>query len=497
MKQCRRPLSAAVLAAALAASAPAARADDGTTQPDVSSEIQALRARIDQLEAQQKQQQAQHEKEQQQAALAQTLHDADRHSGMMMDSMGMTAGYDDKAHRFFIASDDGNFVWRPWLHMQFRDVTLDRQNNYYSGKGKDLIDNGFEMRRMRFGFDGNIFSPDVTYFFNWATVRANGSSNVTGSSGATAGTTIGTVSNNLGGVPLLEEAWVKYRFHDTHWYIQAGQIKDPVEHDQIVSSRYQHGIERSLIGDIFFNGDAFTEGATIIYDQGKDGPFRAQAGVNHGMRSANTNFFSTETNAYNYGVVGRAEYKFFGRWQDYGQIGAIEIKEPLLVAGVGTDYSERGRAGQTVSAADVTYGDPAGLSFYGALANRYTTHNFGIYTQSPTGASIAAPPANVAGRATEEYGIVAEAGYVIANHIEPYGRFEYMHLQGQRATGPAWVQALTAGCNFYFYGNRLKLTPEIIYLPKGIPIDDGPSDIYTSQPGHGEIMGEVQLQILI
>src|SRR6201999_2157053 len=131
---------------------------------------------------------------------------------------------------------------------------------------EDQVDSGFEMRRMRFGFDGNMFSPDLTYMINWATVRTSGNVNVTSSTGSTKGTTIGTVSNSLGGVPLLEEAWVRYHIPTTPFFIKAGQIKDPVLHDQIVSSRYQQSAERSLTGDIFTNGDAFTEGVTFIYD---------------------------------------------------------------------------------------------------------------------------------------------------------------------------------------------------------------------------------------
>jgi hypothetical protein len=481
-------LRAAALCAAIATSGAALAAESPATQPaDISQELSALRARIDQLERQQDQQHLMQTRHEQKTAVPIVPAGTDR-PREPLNSIGITAGYKD--HRFYIASDDGRFVFRPWLHIQFRDATLWRQD--FKGPGKDETDNGFEMRRMRFGVDGNLFGTDLQYLFNWATNRANGTSSVTNAAGAK----IGTVSNSLGGVPLLEEAWIKYRFHGTPFYVWAGQIKDPVEHDQIVSSRYQHGIERSLIGDIFFNGDAFTEGATLIYDPGTD--IRAQAGVNHGMRSANTNFFDYPTqNAFDYGVVGRVEYKFFGRWADYGQIGAIEVKQPLLVAGLGTDYSERGHSGQTVSAADLTYADPGGLSLFGAFASRYTTHNFGIYTQSPVGASISAPSAAVLNRATDEYGLMAEVGYVFNNFIEPYGRIEYMHLQGTVASSNSWIQAYTGGVNFYFEGNRVKLTPEVMYLPRGIPIDDGPSDIFASPHGRAEIMAEIQLQVLL
>lgn len=497
MNHRQTPLQAAALAlAVLAGTASLAWADPTptATQPDVSSEIQALRARIDQLEAQQKQQQAQHEQEQQQAALAQSERDADQRS-RMLDIHGLSAGYDSTTKRFFIGTDDGSFMLRPWYHMQFRAVANDRKNFYYGGKGGDEVDTGFEVRRIKIGLDGNMFSPDFQYFFNWATSRANGTANVTGSSGSTAGTTIGTVSNSLGGVPILEECWVKYNFHDTPFYVKAGQIKDPVLHDQITSSRYQDSAERSLIADVFVNGDAFTEGATFIFDP--KSWVRTEAGVNHGMRSANTNFFDTPTNAQDWGVAGRAEFKLFGRWQDYGQVGSVDTKEPLLVIGVGADYSQHGHSGQTVAAVDAMYASPSGLLLYGGFVDRYTTHNFGIWSQTATGGSITQTNAAVTGKATNEYAPMVEAGYTFNNFVEPFGRFEYLHLQGTKAGSQNWVQAITGGANFFFHGHRLKLTPEVIYLPKGMPIDDGASDVYTSAPNKGEIVGEIQLQLLI
>ena len=454
---------------------------------DVAKELSALRARIDQLEHQQKEQQQKAAEEKQSATTESVIKDANSNSQLFDDTVGITAGYKD--HRFFIGSDDGNFMLRPWIHMQFRDVTSDRQS--FKPNHDDDVENGFEIRRMRFGLDGNLFTPDFTYFFNWATVRASGSTNVTG----TTGTKIVTVSNNLGGAPLLEEAWVRYNFHDTPWYIKAGQIKDPLLHDQIASSRYQQSAERSITADIFANGDAFTEGATIIYDP--KSWVRTEAGVTHGMRSANTNFLGPTTNGFNYGLAGRAEFKIMGNWKDYGQVGGIEIKDPLAVAGVGVDYSERGHAGQTVMVVDGTYAQPNGINVYGAFVDRYTNHNFGIYTQSATGASIGTPDPAVANHATNEYSVLGEVGYVFKNSVEPFVRYEYMRLQGTPAGSQNYVHVITAGANFFFQGNRLKLTPEVIYLPRGIPIDDTPSDTLTSNSNHGEIIGEIQLQLLL
>jgi hypothetical protein len=463
----------------------------GTAEPasqpeDVTARMNALQAQLDQLKAQQSAQQAQDAAREQQATLNSVLKDADQHS-RMLDDIGFTAGYKD--NRFFIGTDDGNFTLRPWYHLQVRDVTLDRQD--FKTKTSDQIDNGIEIRRMKIGLDGNMFSPDLTYFFNWATSRANGSANVVNSSG----TKIGTVSNSLGGVPILEEAWVKYQFHDTPFYIKGGQIKDPLLHDQIVSSRYQQSAERSLTADVFANGDAFTEGATFIFDP--KSWVRTEAGINHGLRSANTNFFGPPTNTYNYGIAGRAEFKFFGRWQDYSQVGAVGVTEPLWVVGLGTDYSERGHAGQTVAVADTSYGDPIGLNFYGAYVNRYTTHNFGFATQSATGASIGTPDPLVANHATDEYSLLGEAGYIIDKHWEPFGRFELFRVAGTPAKSHNFFQIITGGMNYYFVGHRAKFTAEVQFLPQGLPFDDGASDVYTSPSGKAEIMGEIQFQLLL
>lgn len=487
MKQVSRPLTAALLSAAVAGLASVASAADQpasqASPQDTAQELRALRARIDQLEKQQKEQQLKQDAAAQQATVNSVLSDAD-HRSKLFDNVGFSAGYKD--NRFFIGSDDGNFTLRPWYHLQIREVTVERNNAKASGG--DDVQSGFEIRRMKIGLDGNMFSPDFTYLFNWATSRASSNVSVSGGGG-------GTVSNSLGGVPILEEAWVKYNFHGTPWSIKAGQIKDPLLHDQIVSSRYQQSAERSLTADVFANGDAFTEGATIIYD--RKSWFRAEAGVNHGLRSANTNFQDFQTNAYNFGVAGRAEFKVMGRWQDYSQIGAVGTKEPLLVFGIGADASQRGHSTQTVGAADVMYGDPSGLNFYGALVDRYTNHNFGFQTQSGTGASITAPPASVLNTATNEYSLLAQAGYIIDQHLEPFGRYEYMHVEGTAAGSRNYFQVLTAGVNYYFVGHRAKLTAEVQYLPQGIPFADGASDILASQKGRGEISAEVQFQLLI
>lgn len=470
------------------ASAPAAPAQ-AQTQPQLSTaeEIKLLRGRLDQLEAQQR---AAEQKQVRDKTIEEVVNDAQRHS-MLIDNGEFTAGYRDG--RFFLGSADGNFMFRPWSQMQIRYAGLWRQDG--KSGNRDQVDDGFEIRRMKLGFDGNAFTPDFTYFFNWQTVRASSTVNVTGNANSGAnGQTIGTFNNGFGGALQLEEAWVKYHVHNTPWYVKAGQLKDPLLHDQIVSSRYQQSAERSLIADVFANGDAFTEGATLIYDP--DSWYRAEGGITHGMRSANTNFLDYPTNAFNYGFAGRAEFKLMGRWKDYAQIGAVGTAEPLFVVGVGADYTERGHSGQTVGVIDAHYALPSGFNLYAAAVDRYTTHNFGVYTQSATGASIGTPNPAVAGQSTNEYGGLIQLGYLIDKHWEPFGRYEYFHLEGTPAGSNNYVNAITGGLNYYFVGHRAKITAEVQYLPNGIPIDDTANDIFKDN-NHGELLGEIQFQLLL
>jgi hypothetical protein len=467
---------------------------DAVDQKQLLDEVHALRAEVDALKAQQQKTAvapatvaapAAVDPEATKAAVAT---DAEQRShALMFDSAdSFMSGF--TLDRFTLQSPDGKFALRPWVHMQFRDVTSDRE--HFKANGKDDVDNGFELRRVRFGLDGNLFGPDLTYFFNWATVRANGTATVTN-----AGKTVGTVSNNLGGAPLLEEAWARYKIPDTDFYLKGGQIKDPIYHESIVSSRYQQATERSLTADIFFNGDTFAEGATFGYDPKTF--IRAEAGLDHGIRSANTNFLDpTDGNTFNYGAVGRVEYKLMGRWQDY-QMGAAGVTEPLLVAGLGGEYSEKGHVGQTVAAADVMYADEHGLSLFGSFADRYTTNNFGLYSQTATGASFSTPGSDVANKVTNEYALVGEVGYLIAKQFEPFGRYEYIHVAGDANGSRNYFSEITAGMNYYWFGHRAKLTGQAVYLPTGSPIDDTANDILASPNGRGEFLFVGQFQLLI
>jgi hypothetical protein len=118
------------------------------------------------------------------------MKDAEKRS-VLLDPIPFTGNW--QAGKFTLRSDDGNFLLHPWFQLQFRNTTNYREDG---GDGDSDFQNGFEVRRMKFGADGNVFSPNTTYLFNWAT-------------------------NRNGGNLQLEEAWLRHKLNDT-WAIKGG-----------------------------------------------------------------------------------------------------------------------------------------------------------------------------------------------------------------------------------------------------------------------------------
>ena len=89
-----------------------------------------------------------------------------------------------------------------------------------------------------------------------------------------------------------------------------------------------------------------------------------------------------------------------------------------------------------------------------------------------------------------------QEGSHIPSFTHPFGRFEYMKLQGN-PVGRNYIPAVTAGVNYYFFGHGAKLTAQATYLPHGIPIDDTANDVLAVPSGRSEITASVQFQLSI
>ncbi len=226
-RRLRSAILAGTMSSVLGMSAAVSSAADSAAQ-EMQAQLKALQAKVDQMQAKQDAL----DKANAQSTANRVHDDAVKHDSQMLDIGGVTAGYADK--RFFIGSDDGNFVLKPWIHIQARYSLNYREDEKHNHTDSDTED-GFELRRARLGFDGNLFGKDFTYFINWASNRENSTLTVKNTAGATVGTTTGPT----GGLPVLEEAWMKYHFHDSPYYVKVGQMHDPLDHENIVGSKYR------------------------------------------------------------------------------------------------------------------------------------------------------------------------------------------------------------------------------------------------------------------
>lgn len=378
------------------------------------------------------------------------LNEADRH-GRFMDFSGMSAGWSEE-HGFFLRSDDGNFLMSPFVLFQLRGATTYRDDG--KSGGRNDTQSGFEMRRLQLGFDGNLFTPDLTYRIFWQ------SSELT-----------------TGNLSLLM-AWFQYRFHDTPWVIGGGQFKDPLDHEQLISDAAQLAADRTFVDDELAGGEAFSRGVTLRYDDG--GPFRAEGAVTSGFNVPNESFQQFPTNGANYGLAARGEYKLLGNWKDYSHFTSLGNHGDLLVVGAGVDSTEAGHADFLRHVIDAQY-NPGPFGFYAAYLGRYTR-------------------GNTAGRDGDTYdpSLRAQASWLFAPNWEAFARYSYVHFDGDEfaAHTATTVSEITLGGTYYFHGQKAKLTLDLAYFPTGTPSADTGNDIL-ADPGHTEVVGRAQFQLYL
>jgi hypothetical protein len=449
------------------------------TQQELVEQVKALQSKVEQLEARQAQprpqaqsnaqsQKAQPAGADQGATVDSVLRDAEaRSKPAMLEPEGFTAGY---THgRFIIQDASGNFVLNPNLQFQARYVAdyrdTDTAGGSGSGNGDHNIQDGFEIRRMKIAFDGNLFGPDLTYKFQWNADRSSGSLN-------------------------LEDAWVRLALSRVfgegaqNWALRAGQFKDPWNHEEITSSKRQLAVERSLLN--YAIGGQLTkwvQGVSLIWDDGADGsPFRAEFGYSDGPNTRNTNFtnnggglpatFPGEQNP-QWGAFGRVEMLARGDWKQYDDFSALGNTRDLLVFGLGASYAEVGQSDVLFHTADVQY-ETGKLGLYASYVGLYSEPKGGIpgTDVNPTLAGEQQLP--VRGGMAYDWGFLVQAGYMVNDRWEIFGRFDETFVDDNRlpaGSGESFPE-ITIGVNHYLHGHAAKFTLDGVWTPNGVPTGD-------------------------
>ena len=445
-----------------AATARVSRAADAAVEPHVEQlkqQIQALQERVNSLESSATTQPVTIESVPQDVSSAVAV-DADQRSRVfdLASSGGLTAGYD---KGFFLKSDDGSFLLKPSVHFQFRYVANSR-DDVGGASDDDSFADGFEARRTRFRFDGNVFSPKLTYSFVWDTNRA-------------------------GGAVSLLDAWAQYQL-TPDLAIKGGQYKESWSRERDVSGFQQLAVDRTIVDALI--GGTITDrvqGVSLVLGGTKDRPYRAEVNFHDGANSRNTNFQdgTAAATATHWGAGFRGEYKLSGDWASYKDFTAKGTKENLLVVGGGAEYTDRVGNDVLLATADVQYEVSDRLGIFGAVHGAFTDPHDSTDNASRT-----------------DYGAILQAGYLLNKKWEVFGRYDFVKQDEDAVADGAedTFHEITGGVNYYLgpdgsWLHRAKLSADVVYLPNGAPSDQTQAGILAADDAEFLFRAQLQIQL--
>jgi hypothetical protein len=439
------------------------------TREELAEQLRQLQARVAELEA--KQPASSPATSPTAADVDRVVHDvltdAERRSRLMMQDVGLTGGFDLERSKFFIRSGDGNFLLMPGFLFQARNTTnVTTGDDDGAGGGDDdddEIENGFEVRRMRFYFTGNVFTPELTYRFQWES------------------------ASNGGGV-FLQDAFVRYAFA-RDWAVQVGQFYDEFSHEQSMLDPFTLAADRSLVNALIGGGQTErVQGAMLIYDDREH--WSAQLAFHDGFNSDNTDFTDDAGGGSaflgvaptDFGVSGRVDYFFSGTRKAYENFTALGTTEDLLVLGAGADFSQGGDSDALFHVIDLQYENTSGCGGYLAL------HGLA----RDVGAGSAVPAGDY-----YDWGVLAQASHLFTRSLEGFVRYDFTRIDEDALAAGAEneLHEVTVGGNYYFQKHNVKFTLDVTWLPNGVPINLPALGFVASDEDEFVIRAQLQLFI--
>lgn len=375
---------------------------------------------------------------------------ADASSRASLQDSGATAGWN---KGFFLASPDGRFKLKVGGQVQVRWVlnsAADQPTAY-----------GFENRRTKLSFSGNVFDKSWTYKVKGGFSRA-------------------------GGLFRLEDAYVQKKL-ENGLAIKVGQFKAPWMREELVSSSKQLTVERSIVNEYFNQG--YAQGIQVGYEA-EDFRVSAWTGDGIGSRgfgpartnSQNTTWDQTSTN---YSFAARAEFKLSGEWSQFKDFSSARGSDSGMMFGVAGVTQ---RANQNIGAAE-------GTKVYGVT---------GDFTWDLSGASlfVSGVWTNVdqpGAQSTNPWGVTIQGGYFVTETVEAFARYEYMDYDPPTSSDIARFDGFTVGGN-WFINKSVKFTADFTYnfasLATGAFVASS-AGFRTDDPGQdGQWAIRAQLQLL-
>jgi phosphate-selective porin len=388
----------------------------------------------------------------------------------------MMAGY--KAGKgFYLSNQDGSFSLMMSGQLQTRWVM--NNNKGRRGDAANDSDNqwGFQVRRAKVRFQGNVIDPSWTYAINGSFEGPD--NNVTG------------VPSN-GGTFEFQEAFIAKEL-ENGLTMTFGQFKTPWMREELVDSSQQLAVERSTVNE-FYNQD---RAVGLMVDYATDS-WNLAVSYNNGQRTAlrptGNRYSNFSNNQTDWAVSGRFEYKFSGDWSDFDSFTSSPGDEEAIMvglAGMGQKFGE-----QSVFDGVKVYGITAdvsakfaGFSVFAAYVwQSYDTEGFNGNTED-----------------YDPWGMVVQAGYSLNAEWELFARYEEGNANGanNNILGIPLAESgnpsiLTFGAN-YFINDNVKFTVDwgINFADNMTIFADNSSDTgWTSSNESDQWVLRAQLQLL-
>jgi phosphate-selective porin OprO and OprP len=251
------------------------------------------------------------------------------------------------------------------------------------------------------------------------------------------------------GTFFLEDAFGTWAFADG-WLLSFGQFKLPFLREEFTSSKTQLAADRSAMNNQFSQGRS--QGIMFGYE---GDAFRFTGAFSDGFRSSNLDFDATQAD---FALTARLDYKIAGNWRQFRDFTSFRNSEFASLLGAAVHWESGGDTNNTVDreilAATVDLGiEGSGWNLYAA----------GVYRSLD--------PA--VGNDVDDYGIVIQGGFFVAEQTELFARWDATFADDNRNLSDFHV--ITAGLNYYMIpeSHAAKFTLDFQYLL------DAPADSLT------------------
>ncbi len=404
---------------------------------DLRASVDAMQARLSNLETENAELRAnqndqwlsQRRADEVKALVNEVLADAD--SRASLQNTGLTAGHNGC---FFIASPDGNFLFKPGGAIGVRYIFNSRDDASQGGNAE-----GFSLNPLYFWAKGHIYDPALRYVF--------------------------VIKSTCSGDIVVKDAYVEYDVADG-WVLTGGQFNAPFLFEQSVSSLKQFGVDRSAVNGAFSVGN--TQGVQVAYNAEN---WRAKGMIHNGTGGTDG---AVDTD---FAFCSRAEYLVCGTFQQFTDFATWSTDETGILLGAGFNWEltqpDPGAFPALLNRTDydiVAWPIAAASEFNGVpLAGAITGCRF---SSNDSGSTL--PSADTLGCTVQgSYAVIPDK----ANVFVTYANLDLDEITGIQDK----INIITFGGNYYWHKHNSRAVIEVVLA--GDPISSTATSIGATTTG--------------